>query len=157
VALACLLLQGSPAHKSVHYAATIPGIYGDTVAFVAEVAISFILMIAILFTSNHKVLAPYTRYFAAILIASYIAFESPLSGMSTNPARTFGPALYGSYWHALWIYFIAPPVGMLAAAEVFLLARQGREPYCAKLDHQNDKRCIFCHSGENPLAQPNVL
>jgi hypothetical protein len=23
-------------------------------------------------------------------------------------------------WHALWIYFIAPTLGMLAAAEVFL-------------------------------------
>ena len=49
-------------------------------------------MRAILFASNHEVLAPYTHYFAAILAAVYIAFESPLSGMSTNPARTFGPA-----------------------------------------------------------------
>ena len=107
-------------------------------------------MSAILFASNHEVLAPYTHYFAAILVAVYIAFESPLSGMSTNPARTFGPAVYASYWHALWIYFIAPPLGMLAAAEVFLLARQGKGPYCAKLHHHNDKRCIFCHSGPAP-------
>jgi aquaporin Z len=63
--------------------------------------------------------------------------------MSTNPARTFGPALYGGYWNALWIYFIAPPMGMLAAAEVFLLVRQCEGPYCAKLHHRNDKRCIF--------------
>ena len=67
--------------------------------------------------------------------------------MSTNPARTFGPALFASYWHALWIYFIGPPLGMLAAAEVFLLAREGNGPYCAKLHHHNDKRCIFRHSG----------
>jgi len=67
--------------------------------------------------------------------------------MSTNPARTFGPALCASYWHALWIYFIAPPLAMLAAAEVFLLARGHKAPYCAKLHHYNDKRCIFCHSG----------
>ena len=124
VALASLVLQGAPAHKAVRYAATLPGIYGDTIAFVAELAISFILMSAILFASNHEVLAPYTHYFAAILVAVYIAFESPLSGMSTNPARTFGPALYASYWHALWIYFIGPPLGMLAAAEVLLLARE---------------------------------
>jgi aquaporin Z len=150
VALACLALQGSPAHEAVHYAATIPGNYGDTIAFVAELALSFVLMYAILVTSNHKALAPYTRYIAALLIASYIAFESPLSGMSTNPARTFAPAFYGSYWHALWIYFSAPPLGMLAAAEVFLLARRGKAPFCAKLDHQNEKRCIFCHSGPIP-------
>ncbi len=69
VALASLVLQGAPAHKAVRYAATLPGIYGDTIAFVAELAISFILMSAILFASNHGVLAPYTHYFAAILAA----------------------------------------------------------------------------------------
>ena len=109
VALASLALQGAPANKAVRYAATLPGIYGNTVAFVAELAISFILMSAILFASNHEVLAPYTHYFAAILAAIYIAFESPLSGMSTNPARTFGPAFYAGYWHALWVYSSGRP------------------------------------------------
>jgi aquaporin Z len=152
VALASIVLEGAPANKAVRYAATLPGIYGDTIAFVAELAISFILMSAILFASNHEVLAPYTHYFAAILAAVYIAFESPLSGMSTSPARTFGPALYGNYWRALWIYFVAPPLGMLAAAEVLLLARRRKDPYCAKLHHQNDKRCIFRHYGPDPTA-----
>ncbi len=153
VALASLVLQGAPADRAVRYAATMPGIYGNAIAFVAELAISFILMCAILFASNHEVLAPYTHYFAAILVAAYIAFESPLSGMSTNPARTFGPALYASYWHTLWIYFIAPPMGMLGAAELFLLARKRKGPYCAKLHHRNNKRCIFRHSGPDPTAR----
>jgi aquaporin Z len=135
VALASLVLQGAPAHKAVRYAATLPGIYGETIAFVAELIISFILMSAILYASNHEVLSPYTHYFSAILAAVYIAFESPLSGMSTSPAR-----------HALWIYFTAPPLGMLAAAELFLRVRERKGPYCAKLHHHNDKRCIFLHS-----------
>src|SRR6202042_2688395 len=92
-----------------------PIFYGNTIAFAAELIISFILMSAILFASNHAVLAPYTHYFAAVLVAIYIAFESPISGMSTSPARTFGPVVYASYWHTLWIYFIGPPLGMLAA------------------------------------------
>ena len=146
VALASLLLRGAPAHHAIRYAATLPGIYGDGIAFVAELVISFLLMSAILFASNHQLLAPYTHHFAALLAAVYIAFESPLSGMSTNPARTFGPAVYARYWHALWIYFVAPPLGMLAGGQVFLLIRQGKGPYCAKLHHHNDKRCIFCHS-----------
>jgi aquaporin Z len=145
VTLASLVLEGAPAHNAVRYAATLPGIYGDFVAFVAELAISFILMSVILFASNHEVLAPYTHYFAAALVAVYIAFESPISGMSTNPARTFGPAVVASYWHTLWIYCIAPPLGMLAAAEAFLGARDQKAPYCAKLHHHNDKRCIFRH------------
>jgi hypothetical protein len=44
---------------AVHYAATVPGIYGDAIAFAAEMAISFVLMSATLFVSNHEVLAPY--------------------------------------------------------------------------------------------------
>jgi aquaporin Z len=146
VALAALLLEGAPAHQAVRYAAT-TGAYGETVAFVAELGISFVLMSVVLFASNHKILGPYTHYFAASLIAIGIAFESPLSGMSASPARTFGPAFNGGYWHALWIYFIAPPLGMLAAAEVFLLAGERKGPHCAKLHHHNDKRCIFRHCG----------
>jgi aquaporin Z len=152
VALATLVLRGAPAHNAVRYSATLPGNYGDTAAFLAEVAVSLLLMMTVLVASNHRVLAPYTRYFAAFLIASGIAFESPLPGMSANPARTFGPAVCGGYWRTLWIYLTAPTLGMLAAGEVFLLVRNGKGPYCAKLDHKNDKRCIFCHSGGNPAA-----
>lgn len=150
VALATTVLWGAPAHKAVRYSATLPGSYGDTGALAAELTVSFLLMMAVLVASNHRVLAPYTRYFAAFLIASGIAFEAPLSGMSANPARTFGPAVCGRYWQSLWIYLAAPTLGMLAAGEVFLFARNGKGPTCAKLDHHNDLRCIFCHSEETP-------
>jgi aquaporin Z len=150
VALARYVLRGALDNHAVRYAVTVPGVYGSTVAFLAELAISFILMITVLFATNHKRLAPYTAYFVGILIATYFTFEAPLSGMSTNPARTFGSALHANYWHALWIYFIAPSMGMLAAGEVFLRVRRGAAPYCAKLHHANSKRCIFHH------AQPEV-
>ena len=102
-------------------------------------------MITVLLVTNHERLARYTSYFVGSLYAVNITFETPLSGMSMNPARPFGSAAFGGYWHALWIYFIAPTVGMLAAAKVFLWVRHGKPPYCAKLHHANDKRCIFLH------------
>jgi Electron transfer DM13/Major intrinsic protein len=68
-----------------------------------------------------------------------------VSGMSMNPARTFGSAIFASYWLAFWLYLIAPTLGMLAGAEVFLWGRRGIGPYCAKLDHDNHERCIFHH------------
>ena len=150
VALARYVLRGALDNHAVRYAVTVPGVYGSTVALLAELAISFILMITVLFATNHKRLAPYTAYFVGMLIATYFTFEAPLPGMSTNPARTFGSALHPNYWHALWIYFIAPSMGMLAAGEVFLRVRRGAAPYCAKLHHANSKRCIFHH------AQPEV-
>jgi aquaporin Z len=47
---------------------------------------------------------------------------------------------------ALWIYFTAPPLGMLLAAQAYTAMRNGRAVRCAKLHHQNDKRCIFCQA-----------
>lgn len=150
VALATFLLRGAPGDGRVRYAMTAPGAYGVTVAFAAELVISFILMITVLLVTNHERLARYAPYFVGSLYAVNITFETPLSGMSMNPARTFGPAAYGGYWHTLWIYFIAPTVGMLAAAEAFLRNRRGVVPYCAKLHHANHDRCIFHHTSQLP-------
>jgi aquaporin Z len=150
VAIATYVLRGALENSAVRYAVTVPGVYGNTGAFIGELTISFVLMITILFVTNGKKWARYTPYLVGALYAVYITFETPLSGMSMNPARTFGSALYASYWHALWIYFIAPSVGMLGAAEVFLLVRGGVGPRCAKLHHANSKRCIF-HCGYQTL------
>ena len=146
VAIATSLLLGAPGNPMIRYAATLPGVYGAGVAFIAEVAISFGLMLIVLLTSNHTTLSRYTPYFVGTLYAVFITLEAPFSGMSMNPARTFGSALRGRYWHALWVYFLAPTLGMLIAAEFFLLIRGGIGPSCAKLHHANDKRCIFCRS-----------
>jgi hypothetical protein len=49
------------------------------------------------------------------------------------------------------------PWGMLLGAELFLWARAGVGPYCAKLHHANDKRCIFCHdTGTTEPKQTNL-
>ena len=102
-------------------------------------------MFTVLIASNHNVLSRYTPYFVGTLYAIFITLETPLSGMSMNPARTFGSAFRGRYWHALWVYFLAPTLGMLVAAELFLWLRCSIGTYCAKLHHANDKRCIFRH------------
>ena len=58
--------------------------------------------------------------------------------------RTVGSAVLAHDWTALWINFAAPLLGMLGAAHLHL-QRRGRDPdACAKLHHQNEKRCIFC-------------
>jgi aquaporin Z len=145
VLTATIVLRGAPGNQTVHYAATLPGIYGVGVAFAAEVVISFVLMLTVLVASNHKLLSRYTPHCVGALYALFITFETPLSGMSMNPARTFGSAFLGGYWHALWLYFLAPTAGMMVAAEFFLRMRGGIGPYCAKLHHANDKRCIFRH------------
>jgi aquaporin Z len=131
-------------HASVNYAVTLPGAQGVAVAFAAEAAISFGLMLAVLIVSNRTSINRYTGLFAGALVATYIGVEAPLSGMSMNPARSFASAFPAQIWPGLWLYFVAPPLGMLLAAEAYVRAR--RPVFCCKLHHDNDQRCIF-HCG----------
>jgi aquaporin Z len=143
VLLAALLLGDTLDNMAVNYAATVPGPAGPIPAFVAEVVISFLLMSVVLRISNHKRLGRWTGLFAGALVATYISIESPISGMSMNPARTFASASVAQLWTSLWIYFTAPPLGMLMASEVFRLTGSVRKAACAKLHHHNNQRCIF--------------
>lgn len=146
VMVSSFLLRPWISHSAVNYAVTVPGTAGTAIAFAAELVISFLLMTVILFASNSKVVPAFTGVMAGILVATYISLESPLSGMSMNPARTLGSAMPSHIWKGWWIYFTAPPLGMLAAGELYLKVRGPRGVLCAKLHHQNDKRCIF-HCG----------
>jgi aquaporin Z len=142
-------------HPAVNYAVTVPGFGGARVAFMAEFAISFVLMTVILFVSNSATFPAFTGILAGILVATYISLEAPLSGMSMNPARTFGSALSAQVWKGWWIYFTAPPIGMLAAAEFYQRLHGAHRVLCAKLHHQNDKRCIF-HCGYRQMIIPSL-
>jgi aquaporin Z len=143
VLIARAVLMGLPAHPAVSYVVTRPGPNGMAVAFAGELIISFLLMSVVLRVSNKARLARFTGLFAGALVAVYISLEAPLSGMSMNPARTLGSALAAHAWASLWIYFTAPPLGMLLAGEVYLRFRGRHKVFCAKLYHHDSKRCIF--------------
>jgi len=143
VLVAMRLLGPAVAEPHVNYATTLPGPHGPLVAFAAELLISFVLMSVVLRVSNTAKLARWTGLFAGTLVATYITFESPISGMSMNPARTFSSAFGANVWMSLWIYFVAPPIGMLLAAEVFTRGTTPRSARCAKFHHHNNQRCIF--------------
>jgi aquaporin Z len=68
------------------------------------------------------------------LITLFITFESPYSGMSINPARTFASAIVAGQWTAFWLYCVAPVVGMWAGTSLFLLAER-------KIKYEAGKKC----------------
>ncbi|MEQ1923689.1 MAG: aquaporin [Pyrinomonadaceae bacterium] len=148
VLIASFFLGDLLADSSVNFVITVPGGYGVRAAFAAEVVISFLMMTTILFTSNSPQLSRYTPYFAGTLVALFIAVESPISGMSMNPARTLASAIVAGNWTAMWIYLLAPPIAMLTAAEFFVRVRGIKYVLCAKLNHFGRVRCIFnCNFG----------
>jgi aquaporin Z len=142
ISVASLGLLRWIADPSVNYVATAPGPFGNAVAFAAEATISFVLMLVVLSVSNQQRLSPFTGVVVAVLVATFITLEAPFSGMSMNPARTLGPDVIGGIWRGLWIYFAAPPLGMLMAAEIFVRVRGRLAVRCAKLHHDSGP-CIF--------------
>jgi len=142
--VAATLLKSWVSHPAVNYVVTVPGNDGAGPAFMAEIAMTFILMTVILRISNNPRWHKWTGICAGLLVATYITFEAPVSGMSMNPARTLASAVPAGHWVDLWIYFTAPLIGMFSAAEVYLRAKGPAQVRCAKLHHENSRRCIFC-------------
>lgn len=152
VMLAALVLGNEFTQPPVNWVATIPGSDGIRTAFVAETGISFGLMLTLLFFMNSPLLERYTGLAAGILIILFVTFEAPYSGFSINPARSVASALPSGIWTAMWIYFTAPVLGMLAAVETYRLLKFSRERMCAKLIHVPERRCIHC--GYEPDTNP---
>jgi aquaporin Z len=148
VFLVARALPGPVSDPSVNYAATQPGSAGLAAAFAAEVGMTFLLMSVVLAVSNRPRWNRWTGLAAGACVALFITFEAPISGMSLNPARTLASALGARTFDALWIYFVAPPVGMLLAAEARRRFSGVASVLCAKYHHENSERCIFrCRYG----------
>ncbi|MEI6411965.1 MAG: aquaporin, partial [Bacteroidota bacterium] len=103
----------------INYVQTQPGSAGVLAAFISETIISFGLILTVLYSSNFEKTAPYTGVFAGCLVMLYITFEAPISGMSMNPARSLASAVAAGHFGHFWIYLMAPPLGMLSAAQVW--------------------------------------
>lgn len=149
VLLSWLILGSTLSDSMVNFVVTVPNNLGVAVSFIAEFIISFLMMTMVLTTANSKRLSRFTPFFAGFFIAVFILIESPVSGMSMNPARTFASAIVANNFTNWWIYFVAPPLAMLSAAETYLQIKGMKAVYCAKFHHANLQPCIFnCNYGE---------
>jgi aquaporin Z len=138
------------AAREVGFVATVPGPGGAGVAFAAEFAISAVLLYAVLRTASDPRRERFAGLLAGAQVATWITFESPLSGMSMNPARTLASALPSGAFTALWVYLAAPVLAMQLAAR---LATRDPGRLCAKLRHDLAVACIHCgHKPQGPVV-----
>ena len=121
------LIGGPLTEKPVRYLATIPGRQGTWVALAAEFIAGFIVMTAVLFSSESRRWSGYTRVFAACLVCVFVIAAGPLSGFGMNPARSVASALPSGEWTGWWIYMSVPVLSMLSAAEFFIIVRRSRK------------------------------
>ena len=131
--------------QSVNNGMTLPGEnYALWYVFLAEILITFLLVLLILIFVSTKALMRWTPLMTWIVIALMVWLESPISGTSLNPARSLAPALFSNIWRAQWLYAIAPPLGAVAGVMGFSLVTFGeRKILTGKLFHVPHYRCIF--------------
>jgi aquaporin Z len=132
---------------SVNIGNTLPGVaYPLWVVFLAEASLTCLLVFSIfLFLSSHRLMR-WTPLMVWILIAVMVWLESPISGTSLNPARSFGPAFISGVWHDQWLYWVAPTLGALLVAGAFrLLMASRRDVLTCKLFHSPHYRSVFMH------------
>jgi aquaporin Z len=77
-----------------------------------------------------------------VLVALFISAAAPISGMSINPARTFGSAVWAHLWAGFWIYLSAPLLGMLTGVELQRRLTTRHERLCGKLNHDETVTCF---------------
>lgn len=143
IALARLLLGNALTHPAVNSAVTVPGLAGTVGAFIGELVIAAVLMFTVLWFTNRPHLNRWTALVVASLLVTFLLLETPYSGMSLNPARSFASATSAWVWTAEWVYFSAPLLGMFLAAAAYQRLPGTRPVLCAKLHHDNHQRCIF--------------
>ena len=125
--LACLFLRWVFGNVE-HLGATLPGPgYQDWQALLMEIVLTTLLVSVILGTASA---AQNVGAIAALGVGGYIAlaglWAAPVSGVSMNPARSFGPALASGYWTSYWVYLVGPLTGaLIAVGFAFMLRGRG--------------------------------
>jgi aquaporin Z len=110
-----LLAWGSMG-RSVAFGATLPGEgYPIGTVLLGEVVTTFAMVTLLCVFLGFRRLRPFTPALFPPLYAFMVWAEAPISGTSTNPARSLGPAIVSGQWPGFWIYLVGPLIGMLAA------------------------------------------
>lgn len=140
-----LLLWGQMG-RSVDFGTTLPGAnYGAAWATLGEIGTTFALIIGLFIFIRHPRLRPYTPALFPFLYALMVFLEAPVSGTSTNPARSLGPAAVSNDWQGWWVYWLGPILGTLMAVIGYKVSwLRHLEIEVAKLYHfEHDPHGVF--------------
>ena len=135
---------------SIQFGGTFPGT-GFTVlqATLGEVVTTFGLIAGLFLFLGQAGLRPYTPFLFPFLYAVMVYLEAPVSGTSTNPARSIGPSLVARNWHGWWVYWVGPLLGTIVALAIAQFSWMRRfEIEVAKIYHfEHDPHGVFRPSG----------
>lgn len=149
-----LLLWGKIG-RSIAFGATQPGAaYGAGWALLGETVATSMLIFGLFTFLQHRRLQTFTPLLFPFLYALLVFFEADVSGTSTNPARSLGPAVISGNWHDWWIYWVGPLLGTLVGVAVYRLTGLRLSTIAvAKLHHfDHDRYGVFHSKGSTLLG-----
>ncbi len=146
-----LLLWGRMG-REVDFGATLPGPgVGAGLALLGEAGTSAALITLLLVFVGTRPLRRWTPLLFPPLYALMVFLEASVSGTSTNPARSLGPAVMSGAWRAWWVYWVGPVAGCLAGVGLTRLhALRGLEVDIAKVYHFEHDRHGLLHRRADP-------
>ena len=135
-----LLLWGSMG-RSIYFGATVPGDgYSTFTVLSGEIITTFCLVSGLVIFIGFRKIRRFTPFMIPFLYAIMIPLEASISGTSTNPARTLGPAVLSGEWEGWWIYWVGPVIGtVLASVACSALAKKITEAKLYHFDSESDR------------------
>ncbi len=97
------------------------GEYSTMAAFLFEVVATFLFLVVILGSTQTGAPAAMAGLAIGLTLAVIHVVGIQVTGVSVNPARSFGPAVLvgGSALAQLWLFFVAPLIGAALAGALF--------------------------------------
>ncbi|ATB36322.1 aquaporin [Cystobacter fuscus] len=102
-----------------------PGAYGAGTAFLAEIFLTFLLVLTILGATDARAPVGFAGLAIGLVLTLIHLVGIPLTNTSVNPARSLGPAVFVGGWalEQLWLFIVAPLLGAGLAAAVYRTVR----------------------------------
>lgn len=97
-----------------------PGHYSLAAALVTEFVMTFMFLIVILGATHSRAPVGFAGIAIGLALTLIHLISIPVTNTSVNPARSLGPAVFVGGWALaqVWLFFVAPIAGALAAGIV---------------------------------------
>jgi aquaporin Z len=142
--LGCLpLVVWGKMGRSIDFGASLPGQgYSVWTVLLGEVVTTFGLIASLCVFLATRQLRRFTPAMIPFLYALMVPLEANISGTSTNPARSFGPAIVSGNFDGWWIYWVGPFLGTVVA--IFACSFFASRIEVAKVYHfDSDRSGVF--------------
>lgn len=141
-ALLLLIVKGAPGgydpsvagFAANGYGEHSPGNYNLLSAFVVEIVLTFFLVFTVLGATDIKAPVGFAGIPIGFVLTLIHLVGIPVTNTSVNPARSIGPAIFVGGWalSQLWVFIIAPVVGAVIAAVVYMATHKPSEVISVK-------------------------